>query len=183
MSFMRQVVLVDERDNELGTAEIERAHQGEGLKHRALSVMLYRKRENKVEWLLQRRAMSKPVFAGIWGNTCCTNLRPSDEYLPRAASRLKEEMGIKIEENDLHVLYRFSYRADDPNRPGWCENELDTVIVGEWGGEVKPNPEEVSEYKWVDWEELQKDVAQNDKIYAPWLSIIIESDQLQRVEK
>lgn len=180
---MRQVVLVDEQDNELGTAEIERAHQGEGLKHRALSVMLYRKRENKVEWLLQRRAMSKPVFAGFWGNTCCTNLRIGDEYLPRAVSRLKEEMGIEIEEKDLRVLYRFSYRADDPNRSGWCENELDTVIVGEWDGEVTPNPEEVREYVWRGLEELKIEIAQNNKIYAPWLSMIIQSNKLQRVGK
>ena len=35
----RQVVLVDEQDRELGRADIYEAHQGKGLKHRALSVI------------------------------------------------------------------------------------------------------------------------------------------------
>lgn len=174
MLFMRQVVLVDEQDRELGEAGIEVAHQGKGLKHRALSVMLYRKREGKVEWLLQKRAGTKPVFAHFWGNTCCTNLRPGDVYLPRAVSRLEEEMGIKVEEKDLRILYRFSYRADDPNRPGWCENELDTVVVGEWDGELKPNPEEVEDYKWIEWGELKQEVKNNREAYAPWLKMIVD---------
>lgn len=177
MLFMRQVVLVDENDRELGVADIMTAHQGIELKHRALSVMLYRKREEKIEWLLQKRAMSKPVFAGFWGNTCCTNLRPGDEYLPRAVSRLEEEMGIKVEEKDLQILYRFSYRADDPDRSGWCENELDTVIVGEWDGEVKPNPEEAEDFKWVEEEELRKEIKEKPGEYAPWLRLIVQDQR------
>src|SRR5690242_6357543 len=80
----RQVVLVNEKDEELGTADIYAAHQGKGLKHRALSVILYRKRDGKVELLHQQRAEAKPVFKLLWSNTCCTNLRPGDEYLSRA---------------------------------------------------------------------------------------------------
>src|SRR3989339_1187275 len=172
----RQVVLVDEQDRELGLADIYEAHQGIGLKHRALSVILYRPTSSttslgagkSVEVLMQKRAEAKPVFRGLWSNTCCTNLRPGDEYLPRAVSRLNEEMGIKVLEKDLRIIYRFSYEAQDENRPGWCENELDTVIVGEWDGEVRVNPEEASDYKWIEWEEMKKDIENNPKIYSPW---------------
>ena len=80
----RRVVLVDEQDREVGLADIYTAHQGKGLKHRALSVILYRKVNGKTELLHQKRADAKPVFKGLWSNTCCTNLRPGDEYLSRA---------------------------------------------------------------------------------------------------
>lgn len=169
----RQVVLVDAQDSELGTADIYAAHHGKGQKHRALSVILYRKVDGKTELLHQKRAIAKPLFKDLWSNTCCTNLRPGDEYLSRAVSRLDEEMGIKIEEKDLRLLYRFSYEADDESQDGWCENELDTVIVGEWDGEIKLNPDEASEAKWIEWTAMKKDIEENPKIYSPWHKMII----------
>ncbi len=171
--MQRVVVLVDEQDKELGTADIYEAHQGQGLKHRALSVILYRRQDGNLELLHQKRAAAKPVFKNLWSNTCCTNMRPGDEYLPRAVSRLQEEMGIKIDQKDLRILYQFSYEAPDPALPGWCENELDTVIVGEWDGEVTPNPDEASDYKWIEWEELKRDIEENPEIYSPWHKMII----------
>lgn len=178
----RQVVLVDEQDKELGSVDIYQAHKGKGLKHRALSVILYRPTppsaslgvNKSVEILMQKRSMAKPVFKNLWSNTCCTNLRPGDEYLPRAVSRLDEEMGIKIEEKDLRIIYRFSYEAQDDNQPGWCENEVDTVIVGEWSGEININPGEASDYKWIEWEELKKDIEINPEVYSPWHKMIIK---------
>lgn len=169
----RQVVLVDEQDTELGTADIYSAHQGVGLKHRALSVILYRKNSGKIEILSQKRAATKPVFPNLWSNTCCTNLRPGDEYLPRAVSRLQEEMGIVIDQAALRRLYSFSYRADDLVNPGWCENELDTVIVGEWNGPLALNPEEVSDAKWMEWEEMKLDVERHPELYSPWHKLIM----------
>lgn len=169
----RQVVLVDEQDREVGLADIYEAHQGKGLKHRALSVILYRKVNGKTELLHQKRSKEKPLFKDLWSNTCCTNLRPGDEYLPRAVSRLDEEMGIKLSEEDLCTLYRFSYEAQDENQPGWCENEVDTVLVGEWDGEMKLNPDEASDAKWIEWDDLKKDIENNPKSYSPWHKMII----------
>lgn len=177
----RQVVLVDEQDIELGLADIYEAHQREGLKHRALSVILYRPTSSttslgvnkSVEILMQKRSKDKPLFKDLWSNTCCTNLRPGDEYLPRAVSRLDEEMGIKIKEEDLRILYRFSYESDDENQPGWRENEVDTVIVGQWDGEMKLNPDEASDVKWIEWDVMKKDIENNPRIYSPWHRMII----------
>lgn len=171
--MQRQVVLVDQDDKELGTTDIYEAHRGVGKKHRALSVILYRKRGGRTELLLQRRSQDKPVFKRMWSNTSCTNMRPGDTYLERAVSRLDEEMGIKIAKDALRIVYRFSYDAPDTMQPGWCENELDTVIVGEWDGEVFINQEEADDYKWIEWNELKKDIEKNSGIYAPWYIMII----------
>jgi len=177
----RRVVLVDEQDQELGTADIYEAHQGKGLKHRALSVILYRKVNGKIEVLLQKRAMGKPVFPGLWSNSCCTNMRPGDTYLERAVSRLKEEMGIEIEQKDLRKIYTFSYEAEDFVNQGWCENELDTVMVGEWDGKVTINTEEAVDARWVEWSELKEDVIKNREKYAPWFVMIVNDSRFQAV--
>lgn len=181
----RKVVLVDQDDNELGVEDILIAHQGEGKKHRALSVILYRPTSSmttlgvkkSVEILMQKRSHAKPVFKGLWSNTCCTNLRPGDTYIDRAVSRLKEEMGIEVKPEDLRILYRFSYEAPDPSASSgqvqWCENEIDTVLVGEWDGELKLNPDEAEDAKWMEYEAMKEDMEKNPDIYSPWHKIII----------
>ncbi len=169
----RRVVLVDEQDNEMGDEDILVAHRGMGKKHRALSVILYRKMDGKTELLMQKRSQNKPVFKGLWSNTCCTNLRPGDTYIERAVSRLKEEMGIGLKIEDLRILYRFSYEAQDTTNPGWCENEVDTVIVGEWSGEMKLNPSEAEDAKWMELGDIKEDMEMNPDIYSPWHKLII----------
>jgi len=181
----RKVVLVDEQDNELGVGSLVEAHQGRGQKHRAFSLVLYRPTSsatslgvNNVEILLQKRAQAKPVFPGLWANTCCYNMAPGEEYLERAVSRVKEEMGVAVDESVLDKLYQFSYYA--PDLEGWCENELDQVIMGEWSGKVMPNPEEAEDYRWIGWKELKKDVTNNPDKYAPWFQTIMSDGRVLR---
>lgn len=70
-----ECILVDERDNIVGSANKYRSHQftekqPEGLLHRAFSVFLFN-HDNKL--LLQQRALSKITFPGVWTNTCCSH--------------------------------------------------------------------------------------------------------------
>jgi isopentenyl-diphosphate Delta-isomerase len=186
----RKVVLVDEQDNELGVGSLVEAHQGRGQKHRAFSLVLYRPTSsatslgvNNVEILLQKRAQAKPVFPGLWANTCCYNLAPGEEYLSRAVSRVREEMGVEVDASVLQKLYQFSYYAPDPSTSSgqdlWCENELDQVIMGEWSGEVTPNPEEAEDYRWMGWNELKEDIKNNPEIYAPWWKMIVDDGKVE----
>jgi len=175
----RQVVMVDENDKEMGVAGLVEAHRGQGLKHRAFSLQLYRIVNGRKELLLQQRAVEKPVFPYYWANTCCYNMAPGESYATRAASRVKEEMGVIIDESKLNGLYKFSYYA--PDVEGWCENELDNVMVGEWSGELQLNPEEAMDGKWVEWEELNKDIKNDPDKYAPWFVMIVNDSRFRSV--
>lgn len=175
----RQVVLVDEEDNEIGIAGLVEAHRDKGLKHRAFSLQLYRKMNDKVEILLQQRAIGKPIFPFYWANTCCYNMALGEMYLSRAVSRVKEEMGAVIEEEKLREIYKFSYYA--PDIEGWCENELDNVIVGEWDGDLSLNPEETIDAKWMEWDDLNIDIKNNPDNYAPWFKMIVNDPRFRNV--
>lgn len=175
----RKVVLVDDNDNEIGTGGLIEAHRGQGLHHRAFSLQLYRRVGGKTELLLQQRAEGKPVFPFLWANTCCYNMAPGESYLSRAVSRVYEEMGVEIKEEKLRELYEFSYYA--PDLEGWCENELDTVIVGEWSGELSLNPNETMDAKWIEWGELNKDIEKNPDKYAPWFKKIVTDSRFRTV--
>lgn len=177
--YDREVVLVDGNDNETGVARLVGAHREQGLQHRAFSLQLYRRNGKKFELLIQQRAAEKPVFPIYWANTCCYNLAPGEQYLSRAVSRVKEEMGVVVGEDKLRELYKFSYYA--PDVEGWCENELDNVIVGEWDGEVQINPDEAMDTKWVEWEELNKEIESDPDKYAPWFKMVVSDPRFRSV--
>lgn len=173
----RKVVVVDDNDQELRIAGLVAAHRDPGIQHRAFSLVLYRKIKGRVELLLQRRSVEKPAFPLFWTNTCCYNMVQGEEYLSRAVSRVKEEMGIVVPRESLKELYKFSYYA--PDIEGWCENELDTVIVGEWDGEVKLNPDEAADYKWIEMGVLEKDIERQPEVYTLWFKTIVKDSRFR----
>jgi len=153
------VVLVDEKDREVGVMEKIEAHR-KGLLHRAFSIFVF---NSKGELLLQKRARTKYHSAGLWSNTCCSHPRPGESVLEAAHRRLKEEMGFDCE---LKVVDKLIYSVEFEN--GLKENEYDYLIIGFWEGEPKPNPEEVEEWKWVSLEEVKEDIRKNPEKYTYW---------------
>ena len=100
-----QVILVDEHDQELGTAAKLAAHQS-GRLHRAFSIFVF---DRHGRTLLQRRAATKYHSAGLWSNTCCSHPRPGEAVEQAAHRRLGEEMGFECV---LHRACDFVYRSD-----------------------------------------------------------------------
>jgi isopentenyl-diphosphate delta-isomerase len=155
-----QVLLVNERDEVLGTMGKLEAHR-KGALHRAFSVFLF---DDQDRLLLQRRAAGKYHSAGLWTNTCCSHPRPHEALEDAARRRLKEEMGI-----DAPVVHRFSfiYKADLGN--GLFEHELDHVYFGLWNGPADPHPEEADDWKYVTMAELDRDLRQHPELFTVWL--------------
>lgn len=169
---MEFVILVDEDDNQLGLMEKMEAHE-KGLLHRAFSVFLF---NSKGEMLLQQRAFSKYHSGGLWTNTCCSHPRDKEKTIAAAHRRLEEEMGFDCE---IEKAFHFTYKSILDN--DLTEHELDHVFIGQYEGEIKPNPEEVESYKYISISELTKDVAENSDNYTEWFKICLE-EVLKRVK-
>ncbi len=163
---LEYVILVDENDQEIGTMEKQEAHE-KGLLHRAFSVFVFN--ENK-ELLLQQRALTKYHSAGLWTNTCCSHPRIGETIEKAAHRRLMEEMGFDCE---LSTKTSFIYKAAFEN--GLTEHEFDHVLVGSFNGEINFNPTEVKNFKWINLEELQIDLLQNNQNYTAWFKIIFDN--------
>ena len=99
------VILVDEKDNQVGLMPKLEAHQ-KGLLHRAFSVFIF---NSDYELLLQKRASSKYHSGGLWTNTCCSHPRDGEDTIDAANRRLYEEMGIKT---SLRKVFDFIYKAE-----------------------------------------------------------------------
>jgi len=163
------VILVDENDQPTGYEEKLKAHE-KGLLHRAFSVFIYAQKAGKTLWLLQKRQENKYHCRGLWSNTCCSHPRPNETPINAAMRRLKEEMGFCV---PLTSLGYFIYSATLDT--GLIEHELDHVFIGEYHGEsIYLNPDEVSDFKWLETKQLSDDLASNPQQYTPWLTQVFQ---------
>ena len=161
---MDHVILVDEQDKAIGTAEKLAAHE-QALLHRAFSIFIVRYKQDEPELLLQQRAKHKYHSPGMWTNTCCSHPRPDETVQQAAGRRLYEEMGFSV---PLQPLGVFKYQACFDN--GLTEYEIDHVLMGEFDDicVVSVNPEEIMAYRWVNVAEVEREIEQYPKIYTPW---------------
>jgi len=160
------VTLVDENDKEVGVSKKLEAHMGGGKLHRAFSVFIF---DSNGRMLLQRRALVKYHSGGLWTNACCSHPSPTESTEAAAHRRLKEEMGFDC---DLSEIFSFIYKT--PVSGGLTEWEYDHVFVGKYNGKVKPDLNEIAEVKWVQVEDLMKDVRRNPSKYTEWLKLSLD---------
>jgi len=165
---MAEIILVDEKDNQIGTGEKSKIHK-EGRLHRAFSILIF---NSKGELLLQKRAKTKYHSGGLWTNTCCSHPRVGENLEAAARERLKEEMGI---ETELEEKFSFIYKV---KLGDLTEHELDHVFMGKFNGKPEINPEEADDWKWMGIQKLKKDIKENPENYAFWFKIIIHKLKL-----
>ncbi len=151
-----KVITVDDKDRKIGEMEKLKAHE-EGALHRAFSVFIMNK---KGELLIQKRAAEKYHGGGLWSNTCCSH--PTGQIKTDAERRLAEEMGFSV---DLIEFGEVKYNLKVGKL---IENEYDHLFIGFYDGPINPNPEEVSDYKWIVPEILKRDFSENPNRYTPW---------------
>lgn len=96
---MEHVVLVDEKDTQIGIMEKMAAHIVPRL-HRAFSIFIF---NTKGELLLQQRALTKYHSPGLWTNTCCSHPRSGESLAQATARRLKEDGPQLRHARSLHL--------------------------------------------------------------------------------
>lgn len=165
---MVEVILVNKNNRKIGHMEKIKAHM-EGRLHRAFSIFIF---NSKKELLLQKRAQSKYHSGNLWSNTVCSHPKPGERYISSAHRRLKEEMGFDCK---LQKIKCFIYRAE--LNDCLIENEYDCIFKGVYDGQPKPNPREVSGFKWVSIDNLKIDLKSNPHKYTFWFKKIINEER------
>lgn len=159
------VVLLDERDRPCGTAPRGAVHTDSTPRHLAFSSYLF---DDRGRVLLTRRALAKTTWAGVWTNSCCGHPRPAESMEDAVRRRVREELGAAVRGLEV-VLPDFGYRAVDAS--GLVENEACPVWVGRLAGAVHPDPGEVVETAWVEWDDLTSLVAGAPALVSPWCAL------------
>lgn len=152
-----ELITVDLLDNKVGRGTKLLVHEN-AILHRAFSVFI----ASGNQMLIQKRANEKYHSGGLWTNACCSHPRYGEELQTAVERRLVDELNIACLVKEIGS---FVYYAEFENV---CEYEYDHVFLGTYNGSIEPNPEEISEIKWINIEDLQKDVLRNPTLYTKW---------------
>ncbi len=154
-----QLILVDLLDREIDHSPKMETHQ-KGQLHRAFSVFLL---HDDCLWI-QKRAKGKYHSGGLWANTCCSHPRAGESLEEAVQRRLQQEVGVQC---PVRHLTSFVYRAEFSEQ-GLTEYEYDHIFVGQYAGNLCPNPEEIETVQLVPLRELAEDMRLNPTRYAAW---------------
>lgn len=158
---MTELILVNELDQQIGTADRSRCHSGKGILHRAFTIFVFNQ-DGQV--LIQKRSNGKTLWPCTWETSCSGHPVVGEDLVAAAQKRLQEELGIRTE---LETHGKFQYQASYEDEGS--ENEICFVLSGKYDGVIRPDPQEVSEYRWVDADELKGEIADSRDEHAPWL--------------
>ncbi len=176
-------ITVDINDTVTGFSSKFDCHHKDGILHRAFSVILF---DEKNRILIQKRSSDKITFPSIWANTCCSHpldidgdLDDFDMVLVNAAKRkLNQELGISKEDCELLSFQNigkleYSCRWNED----WIEREIDYVLIAKGEPHINPNINEISEYRWINFYELNTifNGEKNIGVIAPWFKLIFEN--------
>ena len=156
------LVLVDDNDNEIGTDTRENCHHGVGKRHRAYTVFLFH--DGKL--LLQQRSRKKLLWPGGWDVSFTSHVYPGETYAEAAARKATQELGARV--GELADVHSFVYFAP---QGGNAENEFCRLLVGEFDGRIKPNPDEIAAVRWAGVKEVQRELETNPSLYTPWFAL------------
>lgn len=158
------VVLVDEHDREIGTMAKGLVHTHNTPLHRGLSVFVF---DDDDDVIVQQRALHKKTWPGVWSNSCCGHPLPGETYEQAAIRKVREELGIEVKNLEKVADYRYRFERD-----GVVEHEICPIFAAFANGEVKTDPLEVHDWKWIAWEEwlrlLDEDKLGSDGEWSEW---------------
>lgn len=171
--------------------------------------------ESNLQLLMQQRASTKLTYPTLWSNTCCSHplknypneLIETDAIGVRHAAQRKalHELGIAPDPylplSRIHYLSRILYHArNEPfSEQRWAEHEVDYLLVtvldpnlGDNCKLIEPNPDEVSDYRWVTLDELG--LVTSDSMFegsqfpahchlTPWFRGLISTGLMRRIWK
>lgn len=156
------VVLVDEANRPIGTADKATVHTSATPLHRGFSLFLF---NSKGELLIQQRALTKKTWPGAWSNSVCGHPALGESVEAAARRRLSYELGIETDLDQITIaLPDYRYKCE---RFGIVENEICPVMTAFVDVEPNPNPDEVNATDWVDWDEFQKRMAEPNE-FSEW---------------
>ncbi len=165
--FEERVVLLDEAANPIGSAPKATVHTTATPLHLAFSCYVF---DTDGLLLMTRRALDKLTFPGVWTNSCCGHPGPGEPIETAIRRRLRSELGITDVDGLRPVIPGFRYRAVMDN--GLVENEICPVYaaVAPAGVTVEPDPTEVEEHRWVDFDEFRR-LARIPGEISPWATL------------
>lgn len=170
----QDVIAVDGDDNPEGLVNRLDAHTGDGIRHRAFTVLVF---DGDGNVLLAQRAPDKRLWDTHWDGTVASHPVGGQTQIGATEQRLEEELGIIPEQyDDLRVTDKFEYKRYYLN--DGLEWEVCSVLQCTLDDRtLDPDEDEVAGLLWLPYERLYE----NPRWYrqlrlCPWFEIAMRRD-------
>lgn len=167
---MKQLILVDKNDKQIGQIGKLEAHLGRGRRHRAFTVILQNKQG---EILLTKRVLQKPLWPTYWDLSFSSHPWAGESLETACQRRAKEELGIEIK--TLKKLFKYQWQESWSNI--FSEWEINHILLAKVKGRLKINKQEISHYQWLVEKKAKDWFKKNAFMIAPWVSLMIKNKQ------
>ena len=144
--------IVDENGNLTGEKELRSVVHEKGLWHRVAIVYFYRKKENKIEFLVHLRSAKKDAKPSIWDPKFGGHVKTGQSIETALAEEVKEETGLDIASSKFIKGITYEYRSA-------ANKELASVYYYSFEDNIETlslNEEEVQEVKWMNTDDIIK---------------------------
>ncbi len=154
------VVVVDENDNELGTAMLAEVGQ-KGLYHRIASVFI---EDEQGRMLLQLRSSAVKLYPNCWDQAAGGHVDEGFTYETTATNELAEELGLHNIQLQVVATYRFN--SNDGER---VINQFVRLFLARISSStvLQPQVDEVSKLQWFTADELKLLIAEQPEAFTP----------------
>ncbi len=171
--------VVDENGMPTGeTVERSVAHR-EGFPHRTSHLWLVRKRDGRIQVLLQKRAMTKS-FLGCYDISSAGHIPAGQDYYPSAIRELKEELGLTARESELIPCGDMKIVWDDVFFGIPYHDRQYTKVLLLWADveedQLTLQKEEVDGVLWIDLQDCM------DRVAAGTIQNCISPEELKLVQ-
>ena len=169
-NFMELIKIVDEQGNFTGTImDKEKAHNL-NLFYWAVGIFVI---NNKKQVLLQKRGANKKIKPNMWA-MCAGHVKVDEQFEIAAVRELNEEIGLKVSQNDLHLLESMEIQKTDKNSH---LTRFYYVISNKDEDEFTIQEEELSEVKWFNIDDVIEMIKCKDE------SIVFKENRIHLFEK
>jgi isopentenyl-diphosphate Delta-isomerase len=156
------VVLLDDQLNALTSMPKNVVHTERTPLHLAFSCYLF---DPGGRVLVTRRALAKQTWPGVWANSFCGHPCPGERPTDAVIRRGRQELNVSID-NPRIAIPDFRYRAVDAG--GIVENEFCPVWIATTQSQPEPSQTEVSEWHWMEWDDLVLTIHRAPFLFSPW---------------
>jgi isopentenyl-diphosphate delta-isomerase len=170
----QKIVVVDSDDVEQEIVNRLEAHTGDGIRHRAFTVLVFDRDDNV---LLAQRSPDKRLWDTYWDGTVASHPDPGQSQEAATRERLEEELGVTEDQyHDLRVTDKFEYKRYYLN--DGLEWEVCSVLKCTLDDRtLAPDLKEVGGWMWVPYEHLWN----NQRLYrqlrlCPWFEMAMRRD-------
>ena len=167
------IVYVDEQGVPTGETPKIDAQTDNTRLHAAFSCYIF---DNMGRILVTQRARTKKVWPGVWTNSACGHPVPGELDENAIVRRVEHELGATVDDIQV-ILPNYSYKTPPFN--GIVENEFCPVYLARLSSDLSPNPNEVENYKWMNWNDFVVELrADTTNTWSFWCK-----DQVKRFDK